>query len=199
MLARLRAQPAQVSGNLGKGARCATIRISRNHCVVPAAGAAAAMSAAAAAAAAAGEGSARPRRRIVLWFRNDLRLRDNAIIHAAVQKLAAAEFDEVLPVYCYDPRFFAASPLGLSKTGPHRAAFLQQCVADLRGSLQALGSDLLVSCGRPEEVIGAALGGCAEGGGLVLTQAEVTSEELAVDAAARRAIKVCLLCADGGW
>jgi deoxyribodipyrimidine photolyase len=34
-------------------------------------------------------------RRIILWFRNDLRLRDNAIIHTAVQKLQAKEFDEV--------------------------------------------------------------------------------------------------------
>jgi deoxyribodipyrimidine photo-lyase len=34
-------------------------------------------------------------RRIVLWFRNDLRLRDNAIVHTAVQKLQAKEFDEV--------------------------------------------------------------------------------------------------------
>jgi deoxyribodipyrimidine photo-lyase len=34
-------------------------------------------------------------RRIVLWFRNDLRLRDNAIVHQAVQKLQAKEFDEV--------------------------------------------------------------------------------------------------------
>lgn len=36
-------------------------------------------------------------RRIVLWFRNDLRLRDNAIIHQAVQKLQAKEYDEVGP------------------------------------------------------------------------------------------------------
>jgi deoxyribodipyrimidine photo-lyase len=99
---------------------------------------------------------------------------------------------QVLPVYCYDPRFFALSPWGLSKTGPHRAAFLQQCVGDLRASLQSLGSGLLVSCGRPEDVIASALEGCAEGGGLVLTQAEVTSEELAVDAAVRRAIEVCV-------
>jgi hypothetical protein len=36
-----------------------------------------------------------PPRRIVLWFRNDLRVRDNAIVHQAVQKLQAKEFDEV--------------------------------------------------------------------------------------------------------
>jgi deoxyribodipyrimidine photolyase len=34
-------------------------------------------------------------KRIILWFRNDLRLRDNAIIHQAVRKLQAKDFDEV--------------------------------------------------------------------------------------------------------
>ena len=96
---------------------------------------------------------------------------------------------QVLPVYCYDLRFFALSPWGLSKTGPQRAAFLQECVADLRQGLQQLGSDLLVAVGKPEDVIAGALEGCAPGGGLVLAQQEVTSEELAVDAKLRRALK----------
>ena len=78
----------------------------------------------------------------------------------------------------------------MSKTGPHRAAFLQECVSDLRAQLQQLGSDLLVSVGRPESLLAAALEGCAEGGSLVLTQQEVTQEELDVDAAVRRALKV---------
>ena len=95
---------------------------------------------------------------------------------------------QVLPVYCYDPRFFAASPWGLSKNGPHRAAFLQACVSDLRSSLQQLGSGLLVSVGTPESLIASALEGCADSC-LVLTQQEVTSEELAVDAAVRTAVK----------
>jgi deoxyribodipyrimidine photo-lyase len=97
---------------------------------------------------------------------------------------------QVLPVYCYDPRFFATSRWGNSKTGPHRAAFLQQCVAGLRGSLQSLGSGLLVAVGAPEAVLPAALEGVGPGAGLVLCQEEVTSEEAAVDAAVARAIKV---------
>jgi deoxyribodipyrimidine photo-lyase len=97
---------------------------------------------------------------------------------------------QVLPVYCYDPRFFALSPWGLSKTGPHRAAFLQSCVSDLSSSLQQLGSGLLVSVGSPESLIASALEGCAEGGSLVLTQQEVTQEETDGDAAVRRAIEV---------
>lgn len=58
--------------------------ISRQYCVTAAAGTAGSMS-----------GSPSGPRRIILWFRNDLRLRDNAIIHTAVQKLQAKEFDEV--------------------------------------------------------------------------------------------------------
>lgn len=34
-------------------------------------------------------------RRIVLFFRNDLRIRDNVIVHQAVQKVKAGEYDEV--------------------------------------------------------------------------------------------------------
>jgi hypothetical protein len=34
-------------------------------------------------------------RRLILWFRNDLRLRDNVIVHQAMQKIKAREFDEV--------------------------------------------------------------------------------------------------------
>lgn len=31
----------------------------------------------------------------MLWFRNDLRVRDNVIIHMAVQRIKAEEYDEV--------------------------------------------------------------------------------------------------------
>ena len=36
-------------------------------------------------------------RRIVLWFRNDLRLRDNVIVRTAAEKISAKEADEVRP------------------------------------------------------------------------------------------------------
>ena len=40
--------------------------------------------------AAAGSGS-----RLVLWFRNDLRLHDNVIVHEAAQRVKAGKADEV--------------------------------------------------------------------------------------------------------
>lgn len=66
-------------------------------------------------------GAARAGRQVVVWFRgDDLRLHDNALLQQAVQKVKSKEADAVLPVYCFDPRFFAKSKWGHVKTGPHR-------------------------------------------------------------------------------
>ena len=37
-------------------------------------------------------------RRVILWFRNDLRLHDNAIIDEAVRSVRSGAASEVLPV-----------------------------------------------------------------------------------------------------
>jgi hypothetical protein len=91
--------------------------------------------------------------RVVVWFRNDLRLADNYVIKRAELIAAADPNVEVLPVYCFDPRFFERSAWGSPKTGGHRARFQFQCVADLQKNLRLIGSDLLVVVGKPEEVI----------------------------------------------
>ena len=64
-------------------------------------------------------------KRVVLWFRNDLRLHDNAIIDAAVRRVQSGAATEVLPVYCFDPRWFKSTSWqnGMLKTGPHRAQY----------------------------------------------------------------------------
>ena len=91
--------------------------------------------------------------RVVVWFRNDLRLADNYVIKRAEALAVADPNVEVLPVYCFDPRFFERSAWGSPKTGGHRARFQFQCVADLQKNLRLIGSDLLVVVGKPEEVI----------------------------------------------
>jgi hypothetical protein len=91
--------------------------------------------------------------RVVVWFRNDLRLADNYVIKRAELIAAADPNVEVLPVYCFDPRCFERSAWGSPKTGAHRARFLRECVADLQSNLRLIGSDLLVVVGKPEEVI----------------------------------------------
>jgi len=130
---------------------------------------------------AAAPGGAAP---VVVWYRNDLRVRDNELLALAADMCRDGSASGVLPVFCFDPRFFAASAWGTPKTGPFRAQFLVESVADLKRSLRGVGSDLLVAVGRPEDVIPRAAGGPCT----VLTQQETTSEELAVDKAVRGAL-----------
>ncbi|XP_027117820.2 blue-light photoreceptor PHR2-like [Coffea arabica] len=88
------------------------------------------------------------RRASIVWFRNDLRVHDNECLNSANN-----ESMSVLPVYCFDPRDYGKSSSGFDKTGPFRATFLLESVADLRKTLQAKGSDLVVRIGKPETVL----------------------------------------------
>ncbi|MGB3312522.1 MAG: DASH family cryptochrome [Nodosilinea sp.] len=84
----------------------------------------------------------------LVWFRNDLRLHDHQPLDEALRVR-----QPVLPLYCFDPRQFGQTSFGFAKTGAYRAQFLLESVADLRRSLQALGSDLVVRVGNPEDII----------------------------------------------
>jgi deoxyribodipyrimidine photolyase len=59
-------------------------------------------------------------RRAVVWFRNDLRLRDNAALAAVAERVRAGDVADVVPLYVFDPRTFGPSEFGTPKTGPHR-------------------------------------------------------------------------------
>ena len=59
----------------------------------------------------------------------------------------------MVPLYCFDPRQFCASPWGNPKTGAVRAQFLLQSVLDLKQSLRRIGSDLVIHLGRPEDAL----------------------------------------------
>lgn len=59
----------------------------------------------------------------------------------------------MLPLYCFDPRDYGKSTSGFDKTGPFRANFIIQSVANLRENLRSRGSDLVVRMGRPEDVL----------------------------------------------
>ncbi|GAA4784634.1 DASH family cryptochrome [Olivibacter ginsenosidimutans] len=85
---------------------------------------------------------------ILVWFRNDLRVRDNEILWQALAKA-----DKVVPVYVFDPRQFIALSDKTQKTGVIRAKFIVESVHDLKHSLQQLGADLLVASGYPEEIL----------------------------------------------
>jgi deoxyribodipyrimidine photo-lyase len=90
-----------------------------------------------------------PQPTILIWYRNDLRLHDHEPLHQAIRAKAA----HIIPVYCFDPRQFGQTSFGFPKTGAFRAQFLLESVADLRRSLQAVGSDLVLRRGHPEAVI----------------------------------------------
>jgi deoxyribodipyrimidine photo-lyase len=84
-------------------------------------------------------------KRAIVWFTTDLRLHDNETLFRAIK-----ENDEVLPVYCLDPRQFETTKTGLKKTGKFRAQFLLESLKDLDKGLRLLGSGLMVLNGRPE-------------------------------------------------
>eukprot|EP00048_Salpingoeca_helianthica_P020268 m.5726 g.5726 ORF g.5726 m.5726 type:complete len:637 (-) comp4604_c0_seq1:35-1945(-) len=123
--------------------------------------------------------------RALLWLRCDLRLHDNVLFAEAVSRVRAGAVAEVLPVYVFDERQFQDTSLGFHKTGPLRAKFLLESVSDLKSHLRSIGSDLLVASGRPELVLPSLL--ASSGKNVILTQREVTSEELSVDAGVKRA------------
>ena len=112
--------------------------------------------------------------RILVWFRNDLRLEDNETLTRAIQ-----QGTEIIPVYCFDSRNFESTSLGFAKTGAFRAQFLLESVADLRQSFQKIGGDLVILHGAPEQVVpqfAKKLGATA-----IYFSKEVTSEERLVD------------------
>ncbi|XP_054802087.1 blue-light photoreceptor PHR2-like isoform X2 [Prosopis cineraria] len=88
------------------------------------------------------------RRASIVWFRNDLRVRDNECLNSANN-----ESMSVLPVYCFDPGNHDKSSPGFDKSGSYQAAFVIEAVSDLRKNLQARGSDLVVRIGKPETIL----------------------------------------------
>ena len=87
-------------------------------------------------------------KRILIWYRNDLRVHDHEPIYQALQEKAL-----IFPVYCFDERELSTTSFGFPKTGKYRAQFLLESVTDLLNSLQKLGGNLIVRVGLPEKII----------------------------------------------
>lgn len=85
---------------------------------------------------------------ILVWFRNDLRIRDNEILVEAVNKAS-----NIVPVYCFDPRYFTKSITGHRKTGAFRLRFLLESIDCLRQSLRERGGELVIRIGLPEDIL----------------------------------------------
>lgn len=87
--------------------------------------------------------------RILVWFRNDLRIHDQKIIIDAIEQNA----NVIIPIYCFDDRQFQTTSFGFPKTGQFRGKFLLEAIINLRKSLQTIGSNLIIRKGIPEDII----------------------------------------------
>jgi deoxyribodipyrimidine photo-lyase len=86
--------------------------------------------------------------RILVWYRNDLRVHDHEPLFRASHTQG-----QIIPFYCFDFRKFGKTAFGFPKTGKFRAQFLVESVANLRKNLEAKGSNLMIRYGEPEKVI----------------------------------------------
>jgi deoxyribodipyrimidine photo-lyase len=84
----------------------------------------------------------------LVWFRNDLRTRDNAVLAEACKNS-----NRVIAVYCFDPKYFEINKQGFKITEKYRAKFLIETIEDLRTQLEHLNIDLLVHYDAPESII----------------------------------------------
>ncbi|MBZ8180195.1 DASH family cryptochrome [Oscillatoria salina] len=114
------------------------------------------------------------KKRILIWYRNDLRLHDCEPLYNALEQKA-----QIIPFYCFDSRDYGKTSYGFPKTGSYRAQFIIESVTDLRNSLQQLSSNLIIRQGLPEIVIPEIVKQLKID--LVYYHEEVTTEELAVE------------------
>ncbi|MFC3880078.1 DASH family cryptochrome [Algoriphagus namhaensis] len=112
--------------------------------------------------------------RSVVWFRNDLRVRDNETLTRAL-----AQSKEVIPVFCIDPRSFATTNLGFPKMGELRKKFLLESILNLKESLQNLNADLIILTGHPEEILTSFTE--QHGAQAIFFSEEVTAEEVKIE------------------
>ena len=84
----------------------------------------------------------------LVWFRNDLRISDHESLSTACD-----ENDQVIGVYCFDPRHYKETAYGFPKTGKFRAKFLIETVRELKKNLKDLNIPLLIFQERPEEIL----------------------------------------------
>jgi deoxyribodipyrimidine photo-lyase len=84
----------------------------------------------------------------MVWFTTDLRLRDNALLHEALQK-----HESIVPVYCFDWEAMQEEQFGFKRMGPRRLQLLLESLADLQYSLLGFNAHLQIIMGKAEDVI----------------------------------------------
>ena len=84
----------------------------------------------------------------LVWFRNDLRVQDNNSIFEAFKNK-----NNVIGIYCLDPRQFETNKHGFKKTEKYRAKFLLETLRDLKNNLARLYIPFYIFQNIPENVI----------------------------------------------
>ena len=107
----------------------------------------------------------------LIWFRNNLRTKDNALLKKAVESC-----DKVIAVYFFDPKYFKIDTFGFQKTAKYRAKFLIDTVTDLKKNLADLNITLLTYFEIPENKMPSLCDVYSIDS--VFTQKEWTSEEV---------------------
>ncbi len=120
--------------------------------------------------------------KIILWYRNDLRIHDHEALFKASEKTS-----EVVPVYIFDPRLFNEHELGFPKTGEFRHQFLIESVNNLQENLLKIGSNLIIRTGFPEDILPQLAQEIQADE--VYTSEEITSEENVVDSLVEERLK----------
>lgn len=84
----------------------------------------------------------------LVWFRNDLRTKDNKSLSEATKT-----HQNVVGIYCLDPRFFETNAFGFLKIEKFRTKFLLETLTELRQNLFNLNISLLFYIEKPEFIV----------------------------------------------
>ena len=80
---------------------------------------------------------------LLVWYRRDLRVHDNAALHEACRQA-----DQVVPLFVFDDAI-----LGRADTGAARVAFLIDALNVLDANLRKRGGRLIVRRGQAQEQV----------------------------------------------
>ncbi|MDP5060277.1 MAG: deoxyribodipyrimidine photo-lyase, partial [Maribacter sp.] len=83
----------------------------------------------------------------LIWFRNDLRVRDNASL------VEAMKGNKLTGFYCFESSFFEIDEFGFKRTEKFRAKFLLETVQQLKQELEKLNIPLFVYHGNSADYL----------------------------------------------
>ncbi len=89
---------------------------------------------------------------VIFWFRQDLRLHDQAALQLALETARQGQ-GWLLPVFVHDTAGHGSTPWGFERVGPHRQVWQAMALQALDEKLRKMGSQLLQFSGAPAEVL----------------------------------------------